>query len=74
MTTNILAIPITTIASDATFSVGSRVIDPYRASLSPETVQMLICTQDWCRSLHEFKINNKVITLSLSILFAYRLI
>ncbi|KAL2921293.1 Zinc finger BED domain-containing protein RICESLEEPER 2 [Bienertia sinuspersici] len=69
-----LAVPITTVASEATFSAGSRVIDPYRASLSPETVQMLICTGDWCRSLHGIKRKNKAIRLSLSILFAYRLI
>ncbi|KAL2921345.1 putative AC9 transposase [Bienertia sinuspersici] len=59
MEDNVLAVPITTAASEATSSAGSRVIDPYRASLSPETVQMLICTGDWCRSLHGIKRKNK---------------
>ncbi|XP_048492781.1 zinc finger BED domain-containing protein RICESLEEPER 2-like [Beta vulgaris subsp. vulgaris] len=56
---DILAVPITTVASEATFSAGSRLIDPYRSSLSPKTVQMLICTGDWCRSLHGVKRKNK---------------
>ncbi|KAL2900158.1 putative AC transposase [Bienertia sinuspersici] len=60
LATHVLAIPITTVASEATFSAGGRVIDPYRASLAPETVQMLICTGDWCRALHGVKRKNKV--------------
>ena len=60
MAANILAVPITTVASEATFSAGGRVIDTYRASLAPETVQMLMCTGDWCRSLHGVKRKNKV--------------
>ncbi|KAJ9552434.1 hypothetical protein OSB04_016479 [Centaurea solstitialis] len=55
MAANILAVPITTVALEATFSAGSRVIDDYRASLAPETIQMLICTGDWCRSLYGVK-------------------
>ncbi|XP_071901070.1 zinc finger BED domain-containing protein RICESLEEPER 2-like [Coffea arabica] len=39
---DILAIPITIVASEATFSAGTRVIDTYRAALHPETVQVLI--------------------------------
>ncbi|GJX97803.1 zinc finger BED domain-containing protein RICESLEEPER 2-like protein [Tanacetum coccineum] len=59
MARDILAIPITTVASEATFSAGSRVIDTYRASLAPETVEVLLCGGYWCRSLHGLKRKNK---------------
>ncbi|GJT61665.1 zinc finger BED domain-containing protein RICESLEEPER 2-like protein [Tanacetum coccineum] len=59
MARDILAIPITTVASEATFSAGSRVIDTYRASLAPKIVEVLLCGGDWCRSLHGLKRKNK---------------
>ncbi|KAG6474003.1 hypothetical protein ZIOFF_067926 [Zingiber officinale] len=39
---DILAIPISTVASEATFSAGGYVIDKYRASLAHTTIEMLI--------------------------------
>ena len=59
MACDILAISITIMASEATFSAGSRVIDTYRASLAPETVQALLCRGDWCRNLHGVKKKKK---------------
>ncbi|GJV51095.1 zinc finger BED domain-containing protein RICESLEEPER 2-like protein [Tanacetum coccineum] len=59
MAAHFLAIPITTVASKATFSAGGRVIDTYRASLDLETVQALICGGDWIRKLHGVKKKNK---------------
>nr|KAJ0219907.1 hypothetical protein LSAT_V11C200100330 [Lactuca sativa] len=59
MAQDILAIPITTVASEATFSAGSRVIDTYRASLATETVEVLLCGGDWCRSLYGLKRKKK---------------
>ncbi|XP_022737223.1 zinc finger BED domain-containing protein RICESLEEPER 2-like [Durio zibethinus] len=59
MARDILVIPITTVASEATFSAGGRAIDTYRASLSPDTVQALLCGGDWCRNLHGVKKKNK---------------
>ena len=61
MALDILAIPINTLASEATFSAGTRVIDSYRASLAPETVEMLMYVGDWCRKLHGIKKREKVI-------------
>ncbi|KAA8541198.1 hypothetical protein F0562_025195 [Nyssa sinensis] len=55
MAHDILLIPITSVASESTFSADGRVIDPYRASLLPETVQVLLCGADWVRALHGLK-------------------
>ncbi|KAI0499109.1 hypothetical protein KFK09_020010 [Dendrobium nobile] len=45
----ILAIPISTVASESTFSAGERVVDTYRSKLGIETVQSLICGSNWVR-------------------------
>src|SRR5262249_23581507 len=55
MARDILAIPTTTVALEATSSAGSRVIDTYRASLPLETIQVLLCGADWCRNLYGVK-------------------
>ncbi|XP_071927557.1 zinc finger BED domain-containing protein RICESLEEPER 2-like [Coffea arabica] len=52
---DILSVPITTVASESTFNAGSRVINDRRASMSVETVQMLLCGNDWIRNLHGLK-------------------
>ncbi|KAA8538966.1 hypothetical protein F0562_025658 [Nyssa sinensis] len=60
MARDILSIPITSVASESTFSAGGRVIDPYRASLLPETVQVLLCGADWVRALHGLKKGSEI--------------
>ena len=47
---NVLAILVSTVASKSVFSTRGRVLDPFRSSLSPNTVEALICTQNWLRS------------------------
>ncbi|XP_052207514.1 zinc finger BED domain-containing protein RICESLEEPER 2-like [Diospyros lotus] len=46
MARDVLAIPVSTVASESAFSTGGRVLDPFRSSLSPKVVESLICTQD----------------------------
>nr|GEV30702.1 zinc finger BED domain-containing protein RICESLEEPER 2-like [Tanacetum cinerariifolium] len=49
---DILVIPISTMASESTFSTGGRVLDSFRTSLTPQIVEALKCCQDWIRSSH----------------------
>jgi len=66
MACDVLSIPITTVASEATFSAGGRVIDQYRSNLGTNTVQMLLCGEDWFRAFYGIKRKRKV-----SIIFFY---
>ncbi|KAF2317235.1 hypothetical protein GH714_018910 [Hevea brasiliensis] len=50
MARDILAVPVSTVASENAFSTGGRVLDPFRSSLTPRIVEALICAQDWTRS------------------------
>ncbi|GKB75752.1 zinc finger BED domain-containing protein RICESLEEPER 2-like protein [Tanacetum coccineum] len=46
---DVLAIPISIVASESVFSTSGRVLDAFRSSLTPPVVESLICTQDWFR-------------------------
>ncbi|KAL2925305.1 putative AC transposase, partial [Bienertia sinuspersici] len=43
------AVPISTVASESSFSTGGRIIGPHRSRLHPETVKALMCLQSWRR-------------------------
>ncbi|XP_050374564.1 zinc finger BED domain-containing protein RICESLEEPER 2-like [Argentina anserina] len=46
---DILAVQVSTAASESTFSTGGRVVDSFRSSLTPKSVEALICLQSWLR-------------------------
>ncbi|KAJ1689773.1 hypothetical protein LUZ63_013928 [Rhynchospora breviuscula] len=47
---DVLCIPITTVASESTFSAGGRILDDYRSSLTKDMVELLVCGGDWMRT------------------------
>lgn len=44
-----LAIPISTVASESAFSTGGRVLSTQRSRLNEDTLEALMCAQDWLR-------------------------
>ncbi|KAL6653643.1 hypothetical protein ACP70R_008567 [Stipagrostis hirtigluma subsp. patula] len=47
---DIMAIPVTTVASESVFSTGGRIISPHRSRLAPKMVEALMCMQAWARA------------------------
>ncbi|CAL5370662.1 unnamed protein product [Camellia sinensis] len=47
---DVLAMPVSTVASESAFSTGGRILDPFRSSLAPKMVEVLVCAQNWLRS------------------------
>lgn len=52
---DILAIPISTVASESAFSTGGRLLSRHRSRLHEDTLEALMCAQSWMK--HEKKGN-----------------
>jgi hypothetical protein len=50
---DVLAIPISTVASESAFSIGGRILDDFRTSLTPFLLESIVCTQDW--TVHSYQ-------------------
>ena len=46
---DVLAVPISTVPSESAFSTGGRTLSAVRNSLGDDSIEALICTQDWLR-------------------------
>lgn len=58
---DVLAISVSTVASESTFRTGGSVLDSFRSSCSTKIIRALICCQDWIRSSEvEFNVEKNI--------------
>jgi len=53
MARDFLAIPVSTVSSESAFSCAGRILGKNRTSLSPETLEALVCAKDWLFGLND---------------------
>ncbi|CAN1732352.1 Putative AC9 transposase [Linum perenne] len=44
---DLLNIPVTSVASESSFSAGGRLLDPHCSKLGHDTVESMLCTKSW---------------------------
>jgi hypothetical protein len=67
---DVLAIPVTTVASESAFSTSGRIISPHRSRLATSMIEALMCMQAW--SLNDM-LGKSVSAISVSICSLFRI-
>ncbi|XP_027123398.2 zinc finger BED domain-containing protein DAYSLEEPER-like [Coffea arabica] len=49
MASDVLSIPVSTVAPDSVFDTAERKMDSFRSTLSPTTLEALVCSKDWLK-------------------------
>ena len=44
---DVLAVQVSTVASESVFSCSERIVNKFRTRLDPEMVEALVCSKDW---------------------------
>ncbi|RZC59273.1 hypothetical protein C5167_006579 [Papaver somniferum] len=56
---DVLAVPVSTVASESAFSLGKRVLSDYRSSLTPQMLECCVILKDWWKA----ELKNRTMTL-----------
>jgi len=80
MVRDVLATPISTVASESAFSTRGRVLDVFRSYLNPPMAEALICAQNWLKTTitkldginvnEEFELSEKIFTSTRFVYFS----
>jgi len=62
MVRDLLSIPITTIASESTLNIDSKILNKYRNYLLSTSVEAIICTSNWKHGFCDGKLYTTVAT------------
>lgn len=58
---DVLAVQVSSVASESAFSTSGRILDPYRSCLPPYMIEALICLEEWLQNcIHAKKLANLV--------------
>jgi hAT family C-terminal dimerisation region len=68
LTRDILVVPALTVTSESTFSTSGRTLSAVRNSLNDESIEALICAQDWLRASVTGKLHS-IIFFSIFLLY-----
>ncbi|CAA7057445.1 unnamed protein product [Microthlaspi erraticum] len=68
MAKDLLAMQVSSVASESAFSTSGRVVDPYRSCLTHYTIEVLMCTEQWIKA--EIRLSEKTMVTNEQMLAA----